>query len=260
MVRKTLIAVAAVAALFCLSSSASAQTVDEIIQKNLAAKGGIEKLKSIDSLRSTGTMVAQGQTVTMTVTSKRPNKTRQEIVMGAQTEVCVDTTCRRAFGLGFDVTLVSDGHSTWDNATLLCEAADARSGSVFPLTLKMQRIAPGQRNHWYVEILGTRASARWSSVRADILQVLEYAGGEQVGGEIQTGHETAFKTITGGIIQFGFTDSILQMWAAFLYEVSNRKPLKRFAACVTPADALLSHKLFTAALTSQKNQSVEVVK
>lgn len=40
------------------------------------------------------------------------------IVMGAQTEVCVDTTCRRAFGLGFDVTLVSDGHSTWDNATL----------------------------------------------------------------------------------------------------------------------------------------------
>jgi len=38
--------------------------------------------------------------------------------MGAQTEVCVDTTCRRAFSLGFEVTLVSDGHSTWDNATL----------------------------------------------------------------------------------------------------------------------------------------------
>jgi nicotinamidase-related amidase len=43
------------------------------------------------------------------------------IVMGAQTEVCVDTTCRRAFGLGFSVTLVSDGHSTWDNATLTAE-------------------------------------------------------------------------------------------------------------------------------------------
>jgi nicotinamidase-related amidase len=40
------------------------------------------------------------------------------IVMGAQTEVCVDTTCRRAFSLGFGVTLVSDGHTTWDNATL----------------------------------------------------------------------------------------------------------------------------------------------
>jgi len=43
------------------------------------------------------------------------------IVMGAQTEFCVDTTCRRAFSLGFGVTLVSDGHSTWDNATLTAD-------------------------------------------------------------------------------------------------------------------------------------------
>jgi len=41
--------------------------------------------------------------------------------MGAQTEVCVDTTCRRAFSLGFEVTLVSDGHSTWENATLTAD-------------------------------------------------------------------------------------------------------------------------------------------
>jgi nicotinamidase-related amidase len=40
------------------------------------------------------------------------------IVAGAQSEVCVDTTCRRAFSLGFDVTLVSDAHSTWNNAVL----------------------------------------------------------------------------------------------------------------------------------------------
>jgi nicotinamidase-related amidase len=45
----------------------------------------------------------------------------QLIVMGAQTEVCVDTTCRRAFGLGFRVMLVSDGHSTWDNGTLTAD-------------------------------------------------------------------------------------------------------------------------------------------
>jgi nicotinamidase-related amidase len=43
------------------------------------------------------------------------------IVAGAQTEVCVDTTCRRAFTRGFDVSLVSDGHSTWDNDTLTAE-------------------------------------------------------------------------------------------------------------------------------------------
>jgi nicotinamidase-related amidase len=33
----------------------------------------------------------------------------------------VDTTCRRAFSLGFEVTLVSDGHSTWENATLTAD-------------------------------------------------------------------------------------------------------------------------------------------
>ncbi len=33
----------------------------------------------------------------------------------------MDTTCRRAFSLGFEVTLVSDGHSTWENATLTAD-------------------------------------------------------------------------------------------------------------------------------------------
>jgi len=42
-------------------------------------------------------------------------------IVGAQTEVCVDTTCRRAFSLGFEVGLVSDGHSTWDNDTLTAD-------------------------------------------------------------------------------------------------------------------------------------------
>jgi len=36
------------------------------------------------------------------------------IIAGIQTEYCVDTTCRRARSLGYDVTLVEDAHSTWD--------------------------------------------------------------------------------------------------------------------------------------------------
>jgi nicotinamidase-related amidase len=36
------------------------------------------------------------------------------VVTGMQTEYCVDTTCRRAISLGFDVTLVADGHTTRD--------------------------------------------------------------------------------------------------------------------------------------------------
>lgn len=40
------------------------------------------------------------------------------VVAGMQTEYCVDTTCRRAYSLGYDVTLVSDAHSTWDTEHL----------------------------------------------------------------------------------------------------------------------------------------------
>ncbi|MEX2116715.1 MAG: cysteine hydrolase family protein [Bacteroidota bacterium] len=40
------------------------------------------------------------------------------IVAGIQTEFCVDTTCRRGFSLEYDVTLVSDAHSTWDTEVL----------------------------------------------------------------------------------------------------------------------------------------------
>jgi nicotinamidase-related amidase len=43
---------------------------------------------------------------------------RHLIVAGIQTEYCLDTTCRRAYSLGYDVTLVQDGHSTWDTEYL----------------------------------------------------------------------------------------------------------------------------------------------
>ena len=51
----------------------------------------------------------------------RAQGVNQLIVLGAQSEVCVDTTCRRAFSLGFRVGLASDGHSTWDNRTLTAD-------------------------------------------------------------------------------------------------------------------------------------------
>jgi nicotinamidase-related amidase len=40
------------------------------------------------------------------------------IVAGCMTEYCVDTTSRRAISLGYDVTLVSDAHTTVDNKIL----------------------------------------------------------------------------------------------------------------------------------------------
>jgi predicted dehydrogenase len=145
--------------------------------------------------------------------------------------------------------------STWDNATLLCQANDPADLRLFPLTFKTQRIAPGQKNTWFIEVLGTKSSARWSTANPKIVEVLNYTGGEQIWQHVQTGYDPAFKTITGPIFEFGFTDAMLQMWAAFVYELSEGKPLKRFAQCATPEETALSHKLFTAALESQKNGS-----
>lgn len=145
---------------------------------------------------------------------------------------------------------------TWDNATLFCEATDQQSGDAFPLILKTQRIAPGEKDTWQIEILGAKASARFSTKNPKLLQVMEYRGGEQSWQHIDMGHETAFKSVTGGIFEFGFSDSILQMWAAFLYELTEGKPLKKFAGCVTPDEAAFSHRLFTAALKSHAGHTV----
>jgi predicted dehydrogenase len=147
---------------------------------------------------------------------------------------------------------------TWDNATLLCEAED-QEGVRFPWTLKTQRIAPGQKNTWYIEIYGTKASARFSTKNPKRFELLTYTGGEQAWQGIDLGYTVAFKTITGGIFEFGFSDSILQMTAAFFHEIAHGRPLRPSAGCATPEETALSHRLFTAALRSQAATTTETV-
>jgi predicted dehydrogenase len=148
---------------------------------------------------------------------------------------------------------------TWDNATLLCDAADSLTGDTFPMILKTQRIAPGEKDTWFLEILGMNASARFSTKNPKRLEVLNCSDGEQIWGQIDVGQETAFKSITGSIFEFGFSDSILQMWAAFLHELAHGRPPARFAGCVLPEETAASHRLFTAALESQRTAAAIVV-
>jgi len=51
----------------------------------------------------------------------KANNIQRLIVAGIQTDYCVDTTCRRAYSLGYEVVLVEDGHSTWDAGGLTAE-------------------------------------------------------------------------------------------------------------------------------------------
>jgi len=148
---------------------------------------------------------------------------------------------------------------TWDNGTLLCDAVDPDTGQPFPLTIKTQRIAPGETDTWYFESKGTRGCGRWSSSNPRRLEILKYAGDSQAWQQIDTGWQPAFSGITGAIFEFGFTDAVQQMWAAYLYELTEGKPKSRFACCVTPEETAMTHRLFTAALKSQKNGTTEVV-
>lgn len=51
------------------------------------------------------------------------------VIVGLQTEYCIDTTCRRAISFGYDVTLVSDCHSTFDSPVLKAEQIIAHHNS-----------------------------------------------------------------------------------------------------------------------------------
>lgn len=64
-----------------VAAAAHAQTVDEIVAKNLQAKGGAEKWGSVNSVKMTGKIAIQGQEMPLTMYAKRPNMNRQEIAL-----------------------------------------------------------------------------------------------------------------------------------------------------------------------------------
>lgn len=64
--------------------SAPAQTLDEIIKKAVDARGGIEKIKAVQSERITGTFNAQGVEGTLLLELERPHKLYSEITVEGQ--------------------------------------------------------------------------------------------------------------------------------------------------------------------------------
>lgn len=65
------------------------------------------------------------------------------VIAGLQTEYCIDTTTRRAFSLGYEVMLVSDGHSTWPGDDLTAEQIIAHHNRVLGDWFARLRIAEG---------------------------------------------------------------------------------------------------------------------
>ena len=145
---------------------------------------------------------------------------------------------------------------TWDNAVLLCEAED--DGHVFPLRIETKRIAPGETNTWVIEVDGTAGSIAYTTKYPKTLRVMDYEpGSPQAWQVLDLGSQSAYPTITGAIFEFGFSDAVQQMWAAFLDElVHGRQGMRQPFRCATPEEATWSHRLFTAALESQGSSAV----
>ena len=82
--------------MFAVSSpGAQTPTVDDLVAKNLAAKGGAEALRALTSVKMTGRIKGAIGEMPVTTYAKRPNLRRRENVSDGQT-----------FVLGFDGTTV----------------------------------------------------------------------------------------------------------------------------------------------------------
>jgi predicted dehydrogenase len=156
-----------------------------------------------------------------------------------------------------------EGHSvpceTWDNAILACDVE--ADGYDFPMIISTKRIAPGHANTWFIAVRGTAFSARFSTQNPKQIATMPYTpGGDQAWRVSDMPHRSAYATITGGIFEFGFSDAILQMWAAFCDELVHGADINQPLRCVTPQEAADSHALFTAALESQRTGRVVAVR
>lgn len=78
----------AAALLFAMSAAAADLTVDQILAKNAEAKGGVEKLRALKSVRFTGKMsLGGGMEAPIIMTKKRPESMRLEFTVQGLTGV-----------------------------------------------------------------------------------------------------------------------------------------------------------------------------
>jgi outer membrane lipoprotein-sorting protein len=75
----------ATACLFAFSLQAADLTVDEILAKNAEAKGGMEKLRTVQSLRFTGKMNMGGMEAPFSMSKKRPEMMKIEFTFQGMT-------------------------------------------------------------------------------------------------------------------------------------------------------------------------------
>jgi predicted dehydrogenase len=142
---------------------------------------------------------------------------------------------------------------TWDNAVI--HSWTSHEGAPFPLTTETKRIAPGEKNTWEFEAVGMTGGVRFSTKNPKEVQVFSVIdvpgiGREQSWQRIDSGSQSVWPTVTGPNFEAGFSDAILQMWAAFLAERAGELG-DRFGAA-RPEEAAFTHRIFAAAVASHE--------
>jgi hypothetical protein len=108
-----------VAVTLLVASASHAQTMEDVVRRYLEARGGLARLRAVQSLRLTGTMELPGVSAPFVLELKRPGKMRTEFTVEGQTGI-------RAW----------DGRTAWEQLPLPGErprlmdpedAADARA-------------------------------------------------------------------------------------------------------------------------------------
>jgi len=74
-------------AVFSLNLSASSQTAEELVNKNIEAKGGLDKIKAVKTWRMTGKLIGGGITAMSGQENMRPNLVRETFSLQGMTAV-----------------------------------------------------------------------------------------------------------------------------------------------------------------------------
>src|SRR5262245_9491088 len=105
------------AAAVCQSVAAQSPTVDEIVEKNLAARGGAEKLRAINTVKMTGRIKGPAGEAPLTVWAKRPNMMRRENSRDGQ-----------------EIVVAFDGQSVWARNSMVSPAPREITGPMADMT------------------------------------------------------------------------------------------------------------------------------
>ena len=121
------------------------------------------------------------------------------------------------------------------------------------LRVETKRIAPGEKNTWVLRAVGMDGAVEFSTADTKSVRLLERTNADPSWQLLQTGSQSVWPTVTGPIFEFGFSDAILQMWAAFLAERAGLLG-DRFG-CATPQEATYTHRIYDAAWASHRTGS-----